>query len=132
MGHSRVVRLSNPSARADRGPAMMIKLSGSAPPRDQIHDHIHGLVASGLLAADERQPSVRQLAKDLGVAPGTVAKAYRSLESEGFLLTRTGSGTRISLTAVTITKPAPETTRYLAKSPRDETPAALKSPYELK
>lgn len=100
----------------------MIALSGSAPPADQIHDQIHGLVATGRLAAEERLPSVRQLAKDLGVAPGTVAKAYRALESEGYLLTRTGSGTRVSPTASTTTKPVLEAARRLADaSTRDGT-----------
>ncbi|MGO1545161.1 MAG: GntR family transcriptional regulator [Gulosibacter sp.] len=37
------------------------------------------LVSTGQLAAHERIPSVRQLAKDLDVAPGTVAKAYKAL-----------------------------------------------------
>ena len=80
---------------------MNITLSGSAPPADQIHDQIRGLVATGRLAAGERMPSVRQLAKDLGVAPGTVAKAYRALEVGGFLASRPGSGTRVSATAST-------------------------------
>lgn len=93
---------------------MIIALSGSAPPTDQIHDQIHGLVATGQLAAGERLPSVRQLAKDLGVAPGTVAKAYRALEAEGFLVTRTGSGTRVSPTAATTTRPVLEAARRLA------------------
>ncbi len=93
---------------------MIITLSGSAPPMDQIHDQIGGLVATGRLAADERLPSVRQLAKDLGVAPGTVAKAYRALEAEGFLISRTGSGTRVSPTASTTTRPVLEAARRLA------------------
>ena len=63
---------------------------------DQIQDQIRGLITTGILATDQRLPSVRQLASDLGVAPGTVAKAYRSLEGEGFLVTRNGSGTRVS------------------------------------
>lgn len=93
---------------------MMITLSGSAAPADQIHDQIHGLVATGRMAADERLPSVRQLAKDLGVAPGTVAKAYRGLEAEGLLVTRTGSGTRVSPTAATTTRPVLDAARDLA------------------
>ena len=93
---------------------MIITLSGSAPPRDQIHDQIHGLVATGRLAANERLPSVRQLAKDLCVAPGTVAKAYRALEAEGFLVSRTGSGTRVSPTASTTAQPVLEAARRLA------------------
>lgn len=93
---------------------MIIALSGSVPPTVQIHDQIYGLVSAGRLAADERLPSVRQLAKDLGVAPGTVAKAYRALEAEGFLVTRTGSGTRVSPTAAMTTRPVLEAARRLA------------------
>ena len=95
---------------------MNITLSGSAPPTDQIHDQIRGLVATGLLAADERLPSVRQLAKDLGVAPGTVAKSYRALEAGGFLVTRTGSGTRVRSTASTTPMPVLEAAHHLAKA----------------
>jgi DNA-binding transcriptional regulator YhcF (GntR family) len=67
---------------------------------DQIGDQIRGAITTGILAAGSRLPSVRQLASDLGVAPGTVAKAYRMLESEGFLTTRIGSGTRVSAQAL--------------------------------
>ncbi|NUL48628.1 GntR family transcriptional regulator [Cellulosimicrobium funkei] len=74
----------------------MITLSGSTPPTEQIRDQIRGLIVSGQLAADERLPSVRQLAKDLDVAAGTVAKAYKALETEGLLTTRTSGGTRVS------------------------------------
>lgn len=63
---------------------------------DQIQDQIRGLITTGILPADQRLPSVRQLASDLRVAPGTVAKAYSALEGEGFLVTRIGSGTRVS------------------------------------
>ncbi|WP_104191362.1 GntR family transcriptional regulator [Cryobacterium sp. Y82] len=92
----------------------MITLSGSAPPTEQIRDQIRGLIASGRLAADERLPSVRQLAKDLGVAPGTVAKAYKALEAEGYLTARTGGGTRVGRNATTIPRPVLETARQLA------------------
>lgn len=95
---------------------MIISLSGSAPPMTQIHDQISGLIATGQLAGEERLPSVRQLAKDLGTAPGTVAKAYRALEAEGLLVTRTGSGTRVSPTAATTTGPVLEAARRLASS----------------
>ncbi|WP_404475082.1 GntR family transcriptional regulator [Microbacterium aerolatum] len=79
---------------------MIISLDESGTPfADQIQDQVRGLVTTGLLARDQRLPSVRQLAGDLGVAPGTVAKAYRALESEGVLVTRIGSGTRVSANA---------------------------------
>jgi hypothetical protein len=51
---------------------------------------------------------------DLRVGPGTVAKAYRALEAEGFLVSRTGSGTRVSPTASTTARPVLEAVRRLA------------------
>lgn len=48
------------------------------------------------VGTDERLPSARQLASDLAVAPGTVAKAYRPLEAEGLVVSRVGSETRVS------------------------------------
>ena len=93
---------------------MMITLAGSAPAAEQIRDQIRGLIAAGSLAADERLPSVRQLAKDLGVAPGTVAKAYKSLESEHYLHTRTGGGTRVSATASATPRTVVDAARNLA------------------
>lgn len=79
--------------------ALRITLIDGASPVDQIRDQIRGLVATDQVPAGERLPSVRQLANDLGIAPGTVAKAYRSLEQEGLLQTRVGGGTRISTEA---------------------------------
>ncbi|WP_420823564.1 winged helix-turn-helix transcriptional regulator [Streptosporangium subroseum] len=38
-------------------------------------------------------PSIRQLARDLGLASGRVARAYRELESAGYLRGRVGQGT---------------------------------------
>jgi len=93
---------------------MIIALVGSAPASDQIRDQIRGLIAAGSLAAGERIPSVRQLAKDLGVSPGTVARAYKALESEGHLRTHTGGGTRVSTTASATPKPVAEAARVLA------------------
>jgi DNA-binding transcriptional MocR family regulator len=39
---------------------------------------------------------VRQLAVDLGLAPGTVARAYRELEAAELIRTRRGAGTRVA------------------------------------
>lgn len=79
---------------------MMITLDDSGTPLvDQIQDQIRGFITTGILVADQRLPAVRQLASDLGIAPGTVAKAYRALENDNFLISRIGSGTRVSPTA---------------------------------
>ncbi|WP_307454087.1 MULTISPECIES: GntR family transcriptional regulator [Microbacterium] len=61
-----------------------------------LHGFLRGLIASGRLGAGEKLPTVRQAAADFGVAPGTVQKAYRALESEGLIVSRVGSGTRVA------------------------------------
>jgi GntR family transcriptional regulator len=88
------------------------------PPTEQIRDQLRGLVAAGRLAAGERLPSVRQLAADLGVAPGTVAKAYRALEAEGIVTTSVGAGTRVSSTVSSPPVPVVEAARRLADASR--------------
>ena len=65
-------------------------------PFEQIRTQLAGLIRSGDLADGQRLPAIRQLAADLRVAPGTVAKAYSMLESEGLLETSRTRGTRVA------------------------------------
>ncbi|GAA1737461.1 GntR family transcriptional regulator [Brachybacterium phenoliresistens] len=97
-----------------------ITLGGGSSPVSQIHDQISGLIGSGQLAPGEPLPSVRQLAKDLAVAPGTVAKAYRSLEQEGLLTTRIGGGTRVSEDAGSTSAAVLQSAQALARTATDE------------
>ena len=46
------------------------------------------MAASGVLPTGSCRPAIRQLASDLGLAGGTVARAYRELEQEGIITTR--------------------------------------------
>jgi len=95
---------------------LRIVLSGSGTPGEQISAQLRGFIASGLLASGERLPSVRQLANDLGIAPGTVAKVYRALDTEGLLSTRIGSGTRVSPHAGRVPQQVLESARRLAET----------------
>ena len=70
--------------------------SSALPPYEQIRVQIADLVRAGKLPANQRLPTVRQLAADLQVAPGTVGKAYALLESEGLLATNRSKGTRVA------------------------------------
>lgn len=79
--------------------AITITLTPGTSPVDQIRDQIRGHIEAGRLGVGTRLPSVRQLAADLGIAPGTVAKAYKALESDGVLATRKGGGTRVGQTS---------------------------------
>ncbi|WP_136052964.1 GntR family transcriptional regulator [Microbacterium sp. K36] len=71
------------------------------PARD-IYRQFRGLIVSGQLGAGERLPSVRQTAGDLGVAPGTAARAYKMLEADGLVVSRTAAGTRVADSAAVL------------------------------
>lgn len=63
------------------------------PPFAQLRQQILARVAEGELAPGDRLPTVRRLAGDLGLAPNTVARAYRELEADGVLEGRGRAGT---------------------------------------
>jgi GntR family transcriptional regulator len=70
-----------------------IDLGASTPPYEQLRTQIAALIRTGELGVGAKLPSIRQLARDLGLASGTVARAYRELESAGYLKGRVGHGT---------------------------------------
>ncbi|MFC4222463.1 GntR family transcriptional regulator [Lysinibacter cavernae] len=75
---------------------IVIDQSSAVPPFEQLREQVIAQVSSGDLAAETKLPTVRKLAADLGIAPNTVAKAYRELESAGIVETRGRNGTFVS------------------------------------
>jgi DNA-binding transcriptional regulator YhcF (GntR family) len=71
--------------------------ASGTPPFEQLRARLLAAVASGELAPGERLPTVRGLAEELGLAPGTVARAYRELEASGTIETRGRAGTFVTL-----------------------------------
>ena len=65
----------------------------------QVARQVRQLIASGALLPDTALPSVRRLAGDLGVNLNTIARAYRMLEEEGFLIIRGRSGAKVAAPA---------------------------------
>jgi GntR family transcriptional regulator len=63
---------------------------------EQIKEKIKELMISGVLKPDERIPSVRELAQMLTINPNTIQKAYRDLESEGFIYSIRGKGSFVA------------------------------------
>ena len=63
---------------------------------EQIVAQVTEGVATGGLKPGERLPTVRQLADELDIAPGTVARAYGELEREGVVVTEGARGTRVA------------------------------------
>ena len=70
-----------------------IDSASPVPPFEQLRGGLVDAISSGELAAGQRLPTVRRLADDLGLAPGTVARAYRELEASGVIETRGRNGT---------------------------------------
>ena len=68
----------------------------SQPIHEQIIVQVKFLTLQGYLKTGDAIPSVRKLAIQLGVTPGTVAKAYRELERGHVIETIRGKGTFIS------------------------------------
>jgi DNA-binding transcriptional regulator YhcF (GntR family) len=66
------------------------------PPFEQIRSQIQAMASAGTLPPGHRLPSVRQLARDLGIAPNTAARAYRELEQSGWIETRGRHGSFVS------------------------------------
>lgn len=76
--------------------AIEVDLSSSVPPYEQIRLQVLAQIAAGHLRAGDRLPTIRALAADLGVATGTVARAFRELEAGGVVATRRRTGTVVA------------------------------------
>ncbi|TFC88156.1 GntR family transcriptional regulator [Cryobacterium sp. TMT3-29-2] len=63
---------------------------------EQIRVQIETQIIGGKLGPQQRLPTVRQLASDLGIAPGTVSRAYAELESVGLIETHGRRGSRVA------------------------------------
>jgi DNA-binding transcriptional regulator YhcF (GntR family) len=75
---------------------LRVDAASAVPPYEQIRRQIGTMSATGVLPAGTRLPTIRQLAKDLGLAGGTVARAYRELEAEGIIATHGRSGSFVA------------------------------------
>jgi DNA-binding transcriptional regulator YhcF (GntR family) len=79
----------------DQAPEIGVDTTSPVAPYEQIRSQLDDLIRSGRLGPGQRLPPVRQLAVDLGLAAGTVARAYRELEVAGRVETRRGAGTTV-------------------------------------
>ncbi len=75
---------------------MKIEHHGETPPYEQVRVHYAHAISNRQLPVGAKLPTVRALAKDLGLAVNTVARAYRELEEAGLVETRGRAGTVVS------------------------------------
>jgi GntR family transcriptional regulator len=78
---------------------LRIEKGSAVPISRQIAQQIGTLCAAGRLAPGDRLPSVRELARDLGVNQNTILRVYERLCGDGLLEMRQGQGTFVALKA---------------------------------
>ncbi|GCE28418.1 GntR family transcriptional regulator [Dictyobacter alpinus] len=78
------------------GLLLLLNQDSPVPPYEQINLQLQTLITSSQLLPGTRLPSVRQLARDLGVAPNTVVRAYGELERNGWVVTSMRKGIMVA------------------------------------
>ena len=73
-------------------PLLILNHESPLPPYEQIRIRLRTLIVLGQLHPGALLPSVRQLARDLNVAPNTIVRAYNELEREGWVVTSARRG----------------------------------------
>ena len=74
----------------------LINLQGKESIYEQIRSQIEKFIKNGILKPDDKLPSVRSLAVELGINPNTVMKAYQELEKNGYIYTLNKKGVFVS------------------------------------
>lgn len=77
---------------------IVLDLKSNKPIYEQIVEQMKYHVLKGHLKPGDAIPSVRKLALDIAITPGTVAKAYQELERQNIIETIRGKGTFIAST----------------------------------
>ncbi|MCK0118886.1 GntR family transcriptional regulator, partial [Isoptericola sp. S6320L] len=75
---------------------IVVTLGAPVPVYEQIRSQVAAAVAVGTLRPGARLPASRDLARDLGIAVGTVQRAYRELEASGVVISRRRTGTVVA------------------------------------
>lgn len=87
-----------------------VDTESAVPAFEQVRAQLAEMILAGTLPAGHRLPPIRQLAADLGLAPGTVARVYSELESAGLVASRVRHGT------VVMQPPTPSSTMVRQQS----------------
>lgn len=73
-----------------------LDLRSRLPIYEQLVEKFKELIISELLKTDEKLPSVRTLASEITINPNTIQKAYRELESQGYIYSIPGKGSFVA------------------------------------
>ena len=75
---------------------LQLDLQSRQPIYEQLIQKLSEMICAGAFKPEEQLPSVRSLARDLGVNPNTVQKAYQELERSGIIYSVAGKGSFIA------------------------------------
>ena len=75
-----------------KGSMIVLDYQDRRPLYEQVTEKFRTLIYQGVLPADSRIPSVRQLAMELSINPNTIQRAYMMLEQEGLIYPVKGKG----------------------------------------
>jgi GntR family transcriptional regulator len=70
----------------------IIDIQSKVPIFEQLKKQILEFISIGILLPNDKLPSVRSLATNIGVNPNTVSKAYQELENQGYIYSIKGKG----------------------------------------
>lgn len=97
-----------------------IDLQSRIPIYEQLYKKTVELIIKGVLKENDQLPSVRNLAKELGVNPNTVSKAYQELERNKIIYSVSGRGSFVERSSDSSVKD------YILSDFDDKTREALK------
>lgn len=66
------------------------------PVYEQIKENFKNLIITGAMTEGDAMPSVRELAAILGINPNTIQRAYKELETEGFIYSMRAKGSFVA------------------------------------
>ena len=70
----------------------------------QIADNLSERILNGTIALEEKIPSVRELASEMGVNPNTIVRSYAELQSKKIISNQRGIGYFVAMDARNIIK----------------------------
>ena len=70
----------------------VIDTQSKLPIFEQLKKQLLEFITIGILSPNDKLPSVRAMASQIGVNPNTVAKAYQELEEHGYIYSEKGKG----------------------------------------
>lgn len=71
---------------------LKLDLRSRTPIYEQLVDKLKDMIINQVMHPDEQLPSVRELALELAINPNTIQKAFRELESQGYIYSLQGKG----------------------------------------